>query len=201
MFATDARECAEIAHESVSGFNAVCKLAILSAQAPFASMDKAMRAAETRDWTGVQNVTATKRLGCEWLDDHGADLWTRNREVWRKNPRSTRLEAMLTLMSVPGLGMVKAGFAVQMLLGEVGCLDTHNLARLGLNPSVCNPGGKGTRARIDRAIAYISLCDKLGGAQSLWDAWCVYVAVREPQTWQGASDVSRWHVTCIDGMP
>jgi len=42
-------------------------------------------------------------------------------------------EAVLRgIVELPGFGVVKAGFWVQLACGSVGCLDRHNLRRAGL---------------------------------------------------------------------
>lgn len=52
------------------------------------------------------------------------------------------------MILVPGLGVPKAGFAVQLLIGKVGCIDSVNLNVLGVNkPSdIMNPGGAGFKS-------------------------------------------------------
>ena len=36
-------------------------------------------------------------------------------------------EKLLSMTSIPGIGIVKAGFILQLCTGKVGCLDVHNL--------------------------------------------------------------------------
>lgn len=47
------------------------------------------------------------------------------------------------MIMVPGLGVPKAGFAVQLLIGKVGCIDSVNLNVLGVNKptDIMNPSG------------------------------------------------------------
>ena len=201
MFDTHQPMLAQIGADSPAGFAAVAKLAVLSAQAPFARMDKALRGAARRDFAGVSNVTATKRLGCAWLDANAARLHRRLHRVWLGAPRGFEADAMMYLMACPGLGMVKAGFAAQMLLGVAGCLDTHNLTRLGLDPLLCVPGAFNTRARWTRLYRYLYWCERLGGARGLWNDWCVWVAQTAPTRWPDPFSVSAWHVEVVDGNP
>ena len=49
-------------------------------------------------------------------------------------------DAILLLMRVPNLGMVKAAFVAQMLGFDVACLDSHNVARFGINPNLLKVG-------------------------------------------------------------
>lgn len=105
------------------------------------------------------------------------------------------------LTTLPGYGMAKAGFAAQLLIGEVGCIDVHNLRMY--------PGFTRNSIRIDgspakvyeRLIAYVAQCAQIGTA-ALWDNWCARLAsLYKPGSvfypWQTAEQVSKFHVTCI----
>jgi hypothetical protein len=106
------------------------------------------------------------------------------------------------LLAIPGLGLAKAGFLAQLCWGRIGCLDTHNLRRLGIDPKAVTVGAKpktpkgvqGYRRRID---TYVSTCRFVGGSEVLWDDWCTYVADRQPKRYDGAEDVSAWHLQAL----
>lgn len=113
--------------------------------------------------------------------------------------RVTDRELMLELIRLlPGIGIVKAGFILQLTRGRVGCLDTHNLKRFGLNRRTFRADG--TFAVVaGRVDLYLTLCESLGGAQWLWDTWCEYVAGLYPTMFHSAEDVSKYHVYAITG--
>ena len=95
--------------------------------------------------------------------------------------------------NVPGLALPKAGFLVQMLRGDVGCLDTVNVALYRVDLSRFDRyKARNAYGRARALLAYVKLCDKLGGAEYLWDQWCEHVGSRDG--WKGAEHVSRTHV-------
>jgi hypothetical protein len=106
-------------------------------------------------------------------------------------------------LAVPGLGLVKAGFCVQLLIGEAGCMDMHNLARFGIpEREFAIPERKDPDAQLratDEAIKhYLWTCERFGGTEKLWDGWCEFVA-QTYRTYEDAEDVSRRHVTYLTG--
>ena len=107
-------------------------------------------------------------------------------------------EKLLEVSSLYGIGMVKAGFILQLALGKVGCLDVHNLARFGLSASVFKVNDKMTEATaLRKANFYIKTCEDLGGSEYLWNTWCKYVADLYPKIYRDACHVSKLHVDFI----
>jgi hypothetical protein len=107
-------------------------------------------------------------------------------------------EKLLEVSSIYGIGTVKAGFVLQLCLGNVGCLDVHNLRRYGLSPSAFKVNDKMSEATaLAKANLYIKTCEDLGGSKYLWDTWCNYVSDLYPLTFPTGNDVSRFHVECI----
>lgn len=102
------------------------------------------------------------------------------------------------ILRMPGFGIPKAGFALQLLLGIGGCLDVHNLSRFGL---------KASAFRIDapwhtverRIHLYQTICNGIGDSEYFWDSWCQYVATSQPLRYNGADEVSKLHVEAIIG--
>ena len=107
-------------------------------------------------------------------------------------------EKLLEVSNLYGIGMVKAGFILQLALGKVGCLDVHNLARFGLSASVFKVNDKMTEATaLRKANFYIKTCEDLGGSEYLWNTWCKYVADLYPKIYRDACHVSKLHVDFI----
>ena len=114
-------------------------------------------------------------------------------------------DLMRDYLAVPGLGLVKAGFAVQLLTGEAGCFDMHNVDRFGLNATDFKIGKRtdpdAQLREIDSVVEwYLALCDDYGGSEMLWDGWCHHVA-EQYRTWDSAEQVSRAHVNFLKGEP
>ncbi len=107
-------------------------------------------------------------------------------------------ELMYMLTEVPNLGMVKAGFVLQMLGFNVACLDSHNLKRLGMKSSdVSLSKGLKKDTKIKKISKYIKFTQKKGTAY-WWDSWCDYVAGNIGNKALTNGDmVSEFHVKCI----
>jgi len=43
-------------------------------------------------------------------------------------------ECLYQLTKIPGLGLAKAGFVMQLSIGMAGCIDSHNVTMFGVNP-------------------------------------------------------------------
>jgi hypothetical protein len=111
-------------------------------------------------------------------------------------------------MAVPNLGMVKAAFLAQCLGFDVACIDSHNIKRLGLKPSIVStPPSSMKPATVRHKVeAYINLChtqaDYTNGtgstAEYWWNSWCEYVAGNRANRALDTGDVvSRYHVECV----
>ena len=112
------------------------------------------------------------------------------------------VELLLTFLKVPGLGLVKAGFAAQLFAGRVGCLDVHNIRMYNVDERVLrvNKNAQPKTLR-KRATAYAEACIKLGGPVALWAHWCEYKAKVSPAgNWpEGGESVSMLHVEALHG--
>ena len=107
-------------------------------------------------------------------------------------------EKLLEVSGLYGIGMVKAGFILQLALGKVGCLDGHNLARFGLSASVFRVNNKMSEATaLRKANFYIKTCEDLGGSEYLWNSWCRYLADLYPKIYRDEEHVSKLHVDFI----
>lgn len=103
--------------------------------------------------------------------------------------------AISHLTTIPGVGIVKAAFVCQMMGHDIGCLDTRNIQRLGLNPREYRTDGearKSTDAFKRKVGRYVDATS--GKAQELWDAWCQDVAKVYAIP---ANDISREHLVII----
>ena len=97
-------------------------------------------------------------------------------------------DALSTLArDVPGLELVKAGFALQLAGYDVACLDTRNVRRENRDPRAFR--APYTNRRLD---AYLRETE--GKAASYWDAWCEDVAHARGGN---ADDISALHLAVL----
>ena len=114
------------------------------------------------------------------------------------NPNLSLAEKILSVSSIPGIGIVKAGFVLQLCIGKVGCLDVHNLKMFGFSESAFKFSKTTTKnTALAKARLYIETCEKLGGSEFLWDNWCEFIAAKYPKHFTSADQVSQMHVNLI----
>ncbi len=126
-----------------------------------------------------------KQSAIDYIESEKERLFSLARLAY-DSPASERekSESLLALFcEIPGLGFVKSGFAVQLLFGLAGCLDSHNLERFGINPNKVRSSrfknAKRPSQKRKVLAEYLDYCETLGGASGLWDSWCKYLATRE----------------------
>ena len=169
-------------------FVRACMFAIISARTKFIRVPDQIAELD-RDGPQAICLWGWKIAAYDYLAEHGEEIW-----------RSTLAAAdtgaaMGILCRVPGLGIVKGAFVLQMLGHDCACLDARNISREDRNPRAYRSdgaAGKNTKSfarKIDRYIADVG-----GKAQFYWDAWCHDVAKAYGHT---AAEISAMHVDCI----
>ena len=109
-------------------------------------------------------------------------------------------EALLTCLRIKGIGIVKAGFIVQLLYGEVGCLDRHNMEWFHVKPRQFSMDSHTSFQTVQRKVdLYIAVCKAIGTAEFLWDHWCTAMATEKPHIYKNGGFVSFMHVKAIMG--
>ncbi|MEK9694516.1 MAG: hypothetical protein VW270_02065 [Candidatus Poseidoniales archaeon] len=138
-------------------------------------------------------------------------LWGSKHDTWRYTLENKDMlfeavfsdmdleDKLLSIAEIPGIGLVKAGFVLQLCTGEVGCLDVNNLRRFGLSAQTFKMGKVKYLTARKRASLYIKTCVECGGSETLWDEWCQLIADKYPQRWRSAHDVSQAHEEIITG--
>ena len=144
-------------------------------------------------------------IGPEGIGLSSTNLFGFKRDAWRYTlehvdelhadtlAASSTADQIKVLCRIPGVGIVKAGFVLQLMGYDIGCLDTRNVKREGLNPRKYRTDGRKGTPRVERLIhEYVS---EVGGrASELWDLWCEDVAATYKMTpW----DVSALHLTVL----
>jgi hypothetical protein len=102
--------------------------------------------------------------------------------------------------TVPGLGLAKAGFVVQLTRGMVGCVDRHNADAYDVPPSqLVFPKGRMTMdAQRHKLEQYVHLTNSIGGSAFMWEQWCIMIAAKYPRSFESAQHVSRQHVDLME---
>lgn len=160
-----------LAQSSPAGLTKVATFAICSPRIPLWRLPDIVARAEQGDFT---NLFSWKANGIN---------------AWRANA-AERYDTLMRLRAFPaiqlsycarqlGLGWPKAGFLLQLAFGAAGCLDSVNLDKYHIPERVVRRGARGKAKRqstMDKAAkAYLWLCAKLGGTETLWDQWCLQV--------------------------
>ena len=163
----------------------------------------------------IQQMFHTVPAIMDDVREHGLDskhLWGSKQDTWRYTLENKDLlfeavfsdmdleDKLLSIAEIPGIGLVKAGFVLQLCTGEVGCLDVHNLRRFGLSAQTFKLGKVKYLTARKKASLYIKTCLECGGSETLWDEWCQLIADKYPQRWKNdANRVSEAHEEIITG--
>lgn len=106
------------------------------------------------------------------------------------------LQLFRTLVELPGFGIVKAGFWLQLVLGEAGCMDRHNLRLYGLQEHAFARIPASAEGLTAKLRSYMAVCATIGTA-TLWNQWCTTVSLLRPHRFPTPDSVSAWHLTCL----
>ena len=163
----------------------------------------------------IQQMFHTVPAIMDDVREHGLDskhLWGSKQDTWRYTLENKDLlfeavfsdmdleDKLLSIAEIPGIGLVKAGFVLQLCTGEVGCLDVHNLRRFGLSAQTFKLGKVKYLTARKKASLYIKTCLECGGSETLWDEWCHLIADKYPQRWSNSGfRVSEAHEEIITG--
>jgi len=198
MYAEDQPKIAAYARQSPKHFARVYKFVVATIQQPLHTVGKALRDFDEHG-SASKFAFGHKATAIDFIDANAAEVWETADALSLAGP-----EALLSyLADLPGIGVVKGGFLAQLVWGEAGCLDMHNIERFGLDAKQFtaarfkNAKGAATRQKIIRN--YLDLCADLGGVQGLWDTWCEFVAARDVINYHSADHVSRLHSEFICG--
>ena len=177
MYNRDAFTIAEHALTSPSGLLDVITFTLCTIQQPLQQV-RAQRLDIIKNGAKSRYLFGSKRAGYNFADDKQGYLWRVMHDILTRPESDERTADLIQhFMQIPGLGMVKAAFVVQMLGQNIACLDTHNLKALGMTEAQVKIGPK-LKAETARkkVMAYVELCAKTGGAEFWWNKWCDYVA-------------------------
>ena len=167
-------------------FKRGCLFALLSIRQPIRNVPAQMADVDERG-DGSAYLFGFKRAAYAYVWEHGEES---RRDVMAARTNGGRMEVMCR---VPGLGLVKAGFVLQLMGYDVACLDSRNVAREGRNPRAFRTDGKKTGpAFVRKLFAYLREVE--GKSEAYWDAWCRDVADAYDMT---PHDVSALHLAIL----
>jgi hypothetical protein len=125
-----------------------------------------------------------KRDAYVHLSDHTGDLQKRVLVA------PTLESKLVILCEVPGLGIVKSAFLLQIMGENIACLDSRNLAADGANPRAWRTDGR--KPACKKITRYVAATH--GKAELYWDRWCCEVAT--VRGWN-AEDISALHLSIV----
>tara|TARA_X000001316_G_C922213_1_gene37146 strand:- start:289 stop:942 length:654 start_codon:yes stop_codon:yes gene_type:complete len=179
----------------------------LSAQQPFHTM--AVQMQDVRD-NGADSkfLWGWKRDMYDYLQVHGEQLYDKLMEIkTTKYGKHGVLERdkqmMFELTKVPGLGVVKAGFVMQLMFGRVGCVDVHNLKRLRSVKltDLSFPKSLRDETKLKKIENYVQICKGNNSSEKLWNKWCEVLTYKQCNRgrFKSGFDVSMFHLTALLG--
>jgi hypothetical protein len=182
MFERDQSEIADYAQDGPDQMARVVTFVYLTIQQSILIVPEAMRSVD-REGIESRFLWGFKAHAYEWLEDNKGKLYDDAMNAWCSvgDPHWRDAEVLGVFANCPGMGLVKGGFAAQLIFGRVGCLDTHNAVRLGIDPYRFKSSrfkALKPRSRSVMAEDYLMACKGAGGPEFLWNDWCNYVGER-----------------------
>lgn len=197
MFTNHNKKINEFAQASADNLESVVMMVALSIQQPWSSVG-----VQLQDWRkhGVESrfVWGNKRKTAEYMAEHKVRLHAHTKLIIANSRGKERARQLLRLyLDIDGMGLVKAGFIVQLVSGQVGCIDSHNLKRLRVTASAVSISKGASEQTIAKKVAnYVELCYARRSSW-LWDSWCKLIADKYPNKFADANDVSEKHFTYL----
>ena len=139
-----------------------------------------------REAAGI--LYGSKRAAVDYIESEKAALyWQAEEIVYHATSEREAAHNLIALFcNIPGIGMVKSGFAAQCLYGLAGCIDRHNIERFDIKPcrikSDRYKSAKRFATRQAVIAEYLDICESAGGCRELWNSWCSFLAGRPDKT-------------------
>ena len=191
MFKEHQPQIAQYACKSPDNMCRVIDMVLLSIQQPWHNVGNMLKDVDEKG-SESSFLFGSKRPGFEYVRHNKRSLYN---TIFYEN--MTQEERLLTVAGTPGLGLPKAGFVLQLCIGEAGCLDVHNLNRFDLSPNTFKLGKVKYDTALKKARFYLQTIENLGGCEYLWDSWCEFMADKYPKRFPDADYVSQLHVDFV----
>jgi hypothetical protein len=141
-----------------------------------------------------------KKTGLLYVRKHRNQLYADYQKILNRKKGSCEHDLIMLFLEVPGLGIPKSAFVVQMLTGKSGCMDVHNLRKYMPEldagkgtPAIFQTSGNSSSLKSKKVSQYILACKNAGGSRKMWDAWCTHIAILQPKHFQDGESVSKMH--------
>ena len=165
----------KFAQSSPERFKLMIIMVVLSILQPWSQVGN-----QLYDWRlkGIRSrfLWDNKKDAAKYLNRNIDKVYAQAMMALRFRGRNRSIELMKVFLTIPGIGLAKAGFCCQLFAGCVGCIDRHNIRRLRL-PVTLLQFNKGAMAKTQqkRIEAYVDACQKRG-CRWLWNSWCKLIA-------------------------
>lgn len=183
MYAEHCSAIAHYMHSDLEGFKRGAWFAICSIRQPITVVPEQVARLALGD-TGP--LFGHKVAAFDYLERHAWALWVSIKLA------PDNAQRIAVLLHVPGLGIVKAGFVLQLMGYDVACLDSRNVKREGRAARAFRTDGKPPAALGRKVAAYLREVE--GKAAAYWDAWCQDVAQVYDMT---AEQISELHMAIV----
>lgn len=193
MYSNHQPRIQEFARDNADNLARTLWLAVMSANTPLYTVAGLIDDMEN----GIQSTVSMRINACRLIWDDREEIYAQCEDIYfhAEDWEDGSNRMLQYLATLPGLNVIKAGFAAQLAYGLSGCLDTHNIRRYDLAPrAFANYKQRRTNAgRRTMVHKYNALVAKLGGTEKLWDNWCEYVAERNPKAYPTPEYASNLH--------
>lgn len=193
MFAMHIKQCNEYARWNSDHMVDTALMVVLSIQQKWSGVGEQLRVTRKLG-RGSPYLWGMKGKAYEYLQRHARQLYAESMA------RDSDLDLLDLWTTVPGFGLVKAGFMVQLMFGRVGCIDVHNAKLYDVAPQQLRLDPNLTlRTREIKLRGYLDLCERIGGSEYLWRWWCTHLADLNPDVYDDQYDVSARHIEYLRG--
>jgi len=198
------RDCTTITHHAMStpdGLYDAIEFTLCTINMPLSRVIQ-MRVSIKAEGVQSKWVSSTKALGIEYAKANAQRLHEEINAIAELHGKDTidgAQEVVDLFVSIPSIGMVKAGFIAQMCGFEVACLDRHNIRMLGLSETALLLNKKvKPELRRSKIRKYVKLCRRQG-SEYWWNTWCNYVAEKGGmnKSLTTGDAVSKYHVAAV----
>tara|TARA_R100001377_G_C3165811_1_gene101254 strand:- start:158 stop:772 length:615 start_codon:yes stop_codon:yes gene_type:complete len=168
MYNVDQKAISKLARNSIEFCTWLIVMVLVSIRTPWINIVKNMEKVKKDGANATILNNKSKNKGYRYIKSHAKQL---HETIF--NDYMTTEEKLVALCDIPNIALVKAGFILQLCLGEVGCIDCHNASKHGVDLGKLKVGSNATLAtKLRKAKVYNDVCKKAGGSRKLWDTWC-----------------------------
>lgn len=183
MFADHQPHIARSGRASPEGWRRVAIFALSTIKTPLEHAARDLPQNASGDLQ-TRTIFGFKPVGVRYLDKHAERLWSYCEHCCATLDGDELTDALVAAaLEIPGIGLAKAGFIVQMIYGRSGCIDTHNLMRFNLPLRAFREIHPRSRSRtvMRKVRLYNETVEACGGTETLWNTWCEYAARVQPR--------------------